>query len=230
MKEIITFQDFSGIDFGTGNFQTDCYTVLHVEYPFGIHLLVCAGRYKPYYVILRKESRSKENIDLLVQNCFSKAEVLSYVRNLNRDIQAGKYRNKKTLREQAFQIVQERNLTSYMNNTKWYKLLKVINEKLPFRPPYVYKLLSDSPDRDDIQPFRHLPDSPQCWCGECFHDYRFYEIEYVRITPKYAVNHGGILVENLEIFDETKELIQELENAHIPFERENRDSLIYGYR
>jgi len=225
MKETVTFQDFSGIDFGRGEVQPVLGAVLHVEYPAGICLTVRAYKYTPYYVMLYKEHTS-----LLTVYCYSKTKLLAYVRNLNRDIQAGKYRNKKTLREQAFQIVQERNLTSYMNNTKWYKLLKVINEKLPFRPPYVYKLLSDSPDRDDIQPFRHLPRSPHCWCGECFNNYRFYEIEYVRITPKYAVNHGGILVENLEIFDETKELIQELENAHIPFERDQQDIIIYGYR
>ena len=223
--EEITFRDFAGIDFGNGKFQGVLGDILHVEYPSGIRLIVRAYRYKPYYVILRREDTI-----LLVLYCYSKAEVLSCVRNLNRDIQAGKYKNKNTLREQAFQTVQERNLTSYMNNTKWYKLLNIVNEKLPFRPPYIYKLLSDAPDREDIQPFRHLPDSPQCWCGECFANYRFYEIEYVRITPKYAVNHGGLLVENLEIFDETEELIQELEKAHIPFERDDRDIIIYGYR
>ena len=102
-------------------------------------------------------------------------------------------------------------------------------KKLSFQPPYVYKLLSDSPDREDIQPFRSIPRSTGCYCGECFAWYRFYEIEYVRITPRYAVNHGGRLVENLEIFDETEELVQELENAHIPFARENQDIIIYGY-
>jgi len=222
--EVITFQDFAGIDFGKGKIQGVSGDILHVEYPSGIRLIVRAYRYKPYYVML-----AKENTFLPTVYCYSKAEVLSYVRNLNREIQAGKYKNKNTLRKQAFQIVQERNLTSYMNNTKWYRLLKIVNEKLPFRPPYIYKLLSDTPDREEIQPFRHLPDSPQCWCGECFANYRFYEIEWVRITPKYAVNHGGRLVENLEIFDETEELVQELENAHIPFEKENQDIIIYGY-
>lgn len=222
--EQITFHDFAGIDFGKGKIQGVSGDILHVEYPSGIRLIVRAYRYKPYYVMLYREDTI-----LFIVHCYSKAEIISYVRSLNRDIQAGKYKNKTTFREQAFQLVQERNLTSYMNTTKWYKLLKIVNEKLPFKPPYIYKLLSDTPDREDIQPFRKLPNAPQCWCGECLNHYRFYEIEWVRITPKYAVNHGGLLAEQLEIFDETQELLHELQTAHIPFEKENRDIVIYGY-
>lgn len=223
--EEITFRDFTGIDFGNGKFQAVSGAVLHVEYPSGICLTVRAYRYTPYYIMLYREDTS-----LLTVYCYSKAEIVSYVQNLARDVQAGKYKNKKTLRERAFQTVQERNLTSYMNNTKWEKFLEIVNEKLPFPPEYVYKLLSDSPDREDIQPFRNIPRGKGCYCFECFAYHRFYEIEWLRITPKYAVNHGGILVENLEVFDETEELIQKLENAHIPYERDDRDIIIYGYR
>ncbi len=224
MKKIISFQDFAGIDFGEGEMQYHEGYALYVVWRSGIRLIVTSTIYQAYLTIYKKDTL------LHTMHSHSKAEFLSYVRNEVRDINAGKFQNKKSLKEQAFQIVQERNLTSYMNNTKWYQLLKMIHENLPFRPPYVYKLLSDAPDREDIQPFKNLPQRPQCWCGECFNFYRFYEVEYVRISPKYAVNHGGLLVENLEIFDETQELIQELEKAHIPFKRQNQEIIIYGYK
>ena len=222
--EKITFRDFAGIDFGEGEIQYHQGYVLYVVWNSGIRLEVIS---QPYYQYL---SIFKEDVCLYSLRSSQKEEFLSYVKNTIRDINAGKFRNKKSLREQAFQIVQERNLTSYMNNTKWRKFLKIVMGKLPFQPDYVYKLLSDSPDRSDIQPFRNIPRGQGCYCGECFNYYRFYEIEWVRITPKYAVNHGGRLVENLEVFDETEELIQELENAHIPFEKDNQDIVIYGYR
>ncbi len=224
MKQSLAFHDFSGIDFGEGEIKYHKGYILYVVWGSGIRLKVIS---QPYYQHL---NIFKEDTLLYSLRSSQKEEFLSYVRNIIRDINAGKYQNKKSLKEQAFHIIQKRNLTSYMNNTKWYKLLKIINEKLPFRPPYVYKLLSDAPDREDIQPFENLPQSPQCWCGECFNYYRFYEIEYIRILPKYAINHGGLLIEKLEIFDETKELLHELDQAHIPYERDQQEIIIYGYR
>lgn len=219
IKKQICFEDFAGIPFGTGIIKQDSADILHVVWKSGLCLQVRAYRYKPYYVML-----SKEDTELDCIYCYSKSEVLSYVRNFARDIEAGKYRNKKTLREQAFQIVQDRNLTSYMNNTKWEKLLEIVNQKLPFKPEQVYKTLLD----DEIQPLSCIPRSPGCYCDECFPQ-QFYLLEWVRLTPRYAVNHGGYLVEKLEIHDETPELIQELEKAHIPFQTDHQDILIYGY-
>ena len=219
VKEQVRLEDFAGIPFGTGVIHQDSADILHVEWKSGIRLQVMAYPHNLGVMI------SKEDTILHSMECHSKADLLSRVRNIAREIETGKYRNKKTLREQTFQIIQERNLTSYMNNTKWEKLLEIVNQKLPFKPEQVYKTLFD----EDIQPLSSIPTSPGCYCEECF-PHRFYLIEWVRLTPKYAVNHGGYLVEKLEIHDETQELIEELKKTHIPFQTENQDIVIYGYR
>ena len=211
------------MDFGNGTVQYREGYTLYVVWPSGIRLQVISQPYYQYLDIV------KDDTPLYALRSRQKEEFISYVKNTVRDINAGKFRKQKNYREQAFQLIQERNLTSYMNNTKWLKFLEIVNEKLPFKPDYVYKLLSDSPDRSDIQPFREIPRNLGCYCGECF-PRRFYEIEWVRITPKYAVNHGGRLSEKLAFFDETEELIQELQKAHIPFETDQQDIIIYGYR
>ncbi len=46
------------------------------------------------------------------------------------EIENGKYNNKRTEKEKIKQVVEERNLTSFMNNTKWKELIDSIMEKM----------------------------------------------------------------------------------------------------
>ncbi|MBS4900031.1 MAG: hypothetical protein KHZ87_04615 [Clostridiales bacterium] len=46
------------------------------------------------------------------------------------EIENGKYNNKRTEKEKIKQVVEERNLTSFMNNTKWKELIDSTMEKM----------------------------------------------------------------------------------------------------
>ena len=96
MKEIISFQDFAGIDFGEGEIQYHQGYALYVVWRSGIRLIVTGTVYRSYLMIYKKDTL------LHTFHCHSKAEFLSYVRNEVRDINAGKFHNKKSLKEQGW--------------------------------------------------------------------------------------------------------------------------------
>ncbi|XVG96510.1 DUF6678 family protein [Eubacteriales bacterium KG125] len=58
------------------------------------------------------------------------------------EIENGKYNNKRTEKEKIKQVVEERNLTFFMNNTKWKELIDSIMEKMR-GIPIKYKTVFD---------------------------------------------------------------------------------------
>ena len=130
----------AAIDFGSGAVS---------DYPFGadglyikyknelcLHIWWWEGGYY-HNCYLKKE-------DATIDCYSSKAINESFVHRIwhfVNEIEHGKYKNKKSLREMIIEIVQRRGLTSCMNNTKWREFREAMEYEMPFKPPYIYKTL-----------------------------------------------------------------------------------------
>ena len=129
------------------------------------------------------------------------------------------------LKRKVFNILEKRNLCSYMNDTKWEELRYSMYNDMPFPPPYDIKYIDlDHSTGDDV--------------NKCIYHYGdWYEtfllidnilIEWVKIKPV-ILKHRGLLIPP-EVIDETQELIDILEKYNIPYTEKNNIFTIYGYR
>ena len=123
-------------------------------------------------------------------------------------------------------IVEQRQLTSYMNDTKWNELRTAMLEEMPFPPSYFVKSL-----------FREKV--PEYWENVWYWgdwrtglsdvgDVKGYWIEWLEIYPQYK-KHIGMLVEP-QIIDASQELEVVLAKYHIPYEKIGHAYRIYGYK
>mgnify|MGYP001486943738 CR=1 FL=1 len=118
--------------------------------------------------------------------------------------------------------VEARQLSSIMNNTKWFELLDGI-KKLSFSPPYIYKgvLDNDTPD---------LKDMDVSYLGNYEDEIikPFFAIEWIAVRPRYLKYRGRLI--SGEIIDETDAFIDILNTYNIPYELINGFYVIYGYK
>lgn len=112
--------------------------------------------------------------------------------------------------------VQEEQLVSVMNDTKWRELRQVMIE-LPRSPKYRLQCL--------LSP----PTAPDNWDGDWYyHLPTFVWIEWLDIDPIYQTRRGHLLKD--ELTDLTRELTPLLEAHSIPFEANGPFIRIHGYR
>jgi hypothetical protein len=118
--------------------------------------------------------------------------------------------------------VENRQLTSVMNNTKWSELQREV-EKLPFPPPYILRGVLDDTEieylYDDVF---YIGD----WTDEVLKP--FFSIEWLMIRPRYAKHRGRYV--KPEIIDETEMFLKILIENDIPYEESNGSYFIYGYK
>lgn len=77
------------------------------------------------------------------------------------EIESGKYNNKKTEKEKVKTIVEERNLTSFMNHTKWKELIdSIMDEMREITIKYKTVFAEEEPDMywtlDSDELFSHM--------------------------------------------------------------------------
>lgn len=132
----------------------------------------------------------------------------------------------KSLNKKVSQIIQQRNLHSIMNNTKWTELISSIIQEMPFPPAFVIKYLtSETKPSIDMMACHYYGD----WTGENFPSVEYYfNIEWMKVQPRYY-KHRGKLV-SPEIVDGSKEFEAILDKCHIPYEIDNEVYCIYGYK
>lgn len=116
----------------------------------------------------------------------------------------------------------KRGLGSYMNDTKWRKLIDAI-ARLPFPPPY---------QRKDVLQLEPEPKTFDCDVGyvgdwsEGIHP--FFSIEWIRIRPRY-LRHAAQLLPKV-VIDCEADLEFALQSLQQPYEKSNGSILIYGCR
>lgn len=232
MKNNLCFDDFKNVDLGKGKFiennkldkENFFKDIMIAVWPGGVSLklLMFSGKY--YRIIVYKDDSSFESFQL-----YGSENVLSYVQKLAKNINDGKYDTKKTDKEKAQKIINHRQLTSYMNNTKWNVLLDIVKNRLSFPPAFIYKTLFDMPDSEYLKTLTKIPSYFGDYSYEGL-EHRRYLIEWIRVTPKYAYEKGERLVSKIEIQDVSEDLERELKKENIPYEVDGNDIVIYGYR
>lgn len=141
-------------------------------------------------------------------------------------IENGDFNKKKTQREKIIELVQKRNLTSCMNQTKWNEFLHAMTEEMTIAIPYAYKtLFEDCPEKlvfgtaYDIESF----------CGYCF-----WAIEWVKLKPRFTKHYyqGRLLEDKVITHNVEKEFLALMEKYHIPCVYDSTEEVyvIYGYQ
>lgn len=148
------------------------------------------------------------------------------IQKLVDQIENGDFDNKKTATEKVREIVRERNLTSYMNDTKWKEFLSAMTEEMPLAAPYDYKTLFED-EREETY-FGTAYDI------ESFNFYYFKSIEWVKVKPKFSehIYRGRLIEDEIIEHDVEKEFLALMEKYHIPYEYDSNEDVyvIYGYR
>lgn len=118
--------------------------------------------------------------------------------------------------------VEQRALTSVMNNTKWNSLEEAIYRELAFAPAFQSKYILDA----EPSPLKFEQDVFYLGDWESL-SFAWYNIEWVRVKPRLLEHTGKYTVPNvLSIEDEWVNLLQRL---HIPYIHKEHDYWIYGY-
>ena len=134
------------------------------------------------------------------------------------------------LRKDIHRIINQRELSSVMNDTKWLELQREV-ESLPFYPPLIVKCLT----APDDYPIGELVDAPR-YLGDWSSFWQeglppFINIEWIRVRPRHGKYRGRLVPD--EILDETEEFLSIMDKLSIPYEEDSEDSgtfIIYGYR
>jgi hypothetical protein len=120
--------------------------------------------------------------------------------------------------------VEQRGLTSHMNDTKWRALCTAIGQELPFPPPYQAKLvLSETADPEALEA---APSSWGDWARTPEASMGIF-IEWLKVAPRVSVHIGNLVAPRVD--DCSAPLRDILKGLRIPFKEENGFFIIYGH-
>lgn len=111
----------------------------------------------------------------------------------------------KKLKKKVIYLIEQRKMSSIMNNTKWRELQKAVR-KLRFPPPYQLKFITDN---NDPKPFDKDVWYLGNWNDEVL--YHLFNIEWIKVRPRYIKNIGCLI--DGEIVDET-DMFMEISNKY----------------
>ncbi|MDE5556289.1 MAG: hypothetical protein K2J32_01165 [Ruminococcus sp.] len=134
------------------------------------------------------------------------------------------------LKEKVRKIVHQRNLCSYMNDTKWNELRNAMMNEMPFSPPYIVKFLfEDKAEREEyfFQDVYYSCDWYYVFAIENHYFNGAFAVEWIKVRPRY-LKYRGQLIEP-EIIEAENEFIEILKKYSIPYEESNGVYCIYGY-
>lgn len=134
--------------------------------------------------------------------------------------------NSNNMKRKAENIIRERNLCSYMNDTKWNELRNAMLNEMPFPPPFTAKYLFENDDEG-------MNFQEDVYCLGDWEDYdgyldNWFAVEWIKIRPRY-LKRRGVLIEP-KIIDGEDTFIRILEKYNIPYNESNGTFCIYGYR
>lgn len=180
----------------------------------------CSPRYIQYYVERNGESLDQRGTGKLDDRTFS------VMQNMICEIENGKYKTKKTMSERLAKIIQDRQLTSCMNDTKWKELFSTIEKSEDIEDFEIqYKTLWDEV----------APEGYWCLLGDEEIDYmKTSWIEWLKIRGhiEETFRSGRLMepkVEKTDIHDKVEDV---LKKYSIPYEYDPEEDcyVIYGYQ
>lgn len=194
--------------------------VFRIKWPRNISFTVHGNpKYGWFYV-----ERDQQQVSSIFRyRNFPDSRSIGIMQNLIDEAETGKYNNKKTLSERIQEAVQQRQLTSCMNNTKWRELLDDLAEipNLSIR----YKMLFDETD-------------PESAWGLSDDEYLYYmnmaEVEWFAIEDTIReYSRKGLLLDP-EISEESVkdklEGILKNHNIYFEYEKDSGVFTVFGYK
>lgn len=134
------------------------------------------------------------------------------------------------LKAKALKIVKQRNLCSYMNDTKWNEFRYAMLNQMPFPPSYIIKTLFENECKEE----RNFQNDVY-YIGDWYEGFTYGEyfnggfaIEWIKVRPR-LLKHRGQLVEP-QLIDASKEFEEILKTYNIFYEKKNDVYCIYGYK
>jgi hypothetical protein len=128
-------------------------------------------------------------------------------------------------KQQTIKEAARRGLVSVMNDTKWRELQNAVRGDLPFAPPYQLKVLFN-PDAEPGH-FDTDVDYLGVWTDECL--FPFYEIEWIRVRPRFLYRSIWKRTEAPELRSVEHEFLAILHRHNIPYQRDSGSIWIFGY-
>lgn len=134
------------------------------------------------------------------------------------------------LKREAISVVENRNLCSCMNDTKWKELRNAMWDEMPFPPPFILKTIfeKECPQERYFQ-------TDVTWLGDWNEGFLYdncldmwFVVEWIRVRPRYLKKRGRLI--NPELIDAAKQFVDILTRYNIPYEEKNGVYCIYGYR
>jgi hypothetical protein len=125
-------------------------------------------------------------------------------------------------KKKVIRIIDEKQMYSVMNDTKWRELQSAVLESLPFPPPFQIK------DVLGKEPFPKDFEEDVWYLGDWIEGLNpFYSIEWIRVRPRYLKNIGKLLPQTrIDITEEFKSILLK---CSIPFKEDKDTIYIYGY-
>lgn len=156
---------------------------------------------------------------------FDDAFFINYQKLVNQ-VANGDFDFKKNISDKVADVIRERGLTGYMNDTKWEEFLYAMTEEMPIAVPYDYKTLFDEePEKLRLG---------TAYDVESFNWYHFKSLEWVKVKPKfYELVYKGRLMENEKIYHDVEaEFLGLMDKYSIYYEYDAEDEVyvIYGYK
>lgn len=211
------------VDFKSGIFQSDDNPnrIISVKWKHNVNFITDAFNGILWYYI----TRNGEQVSPTYTARKIDDKLFKSIQHLVNDIESGRFNSKKTHSERVSEIIIERRLTSYMNNTKWTEFVYAMDKEMPCNVPFDLKTLFEG---DHFELYDRFYDD------ECFNNYDFKSIEWVKVKPKfYEFIHKGMLIPDKKILhDFTEEFINLMKKYHIPYEYNKTEDvyIIYGYK
>ena len=117
-------------------------------------------------------------------------------------------------KDKIYNIIQERQLCSIANNTKWNKLINTIREWEDWQPSYRFKTVCNYISGWDSEWYYHLP-------------FPFISVEWFDIGLYEKVYIGQIIKKR--VIDHTKEIIDLLDSIKLEYEVYDDIVRVWGY-
>ncbi len=203
--------------------ENSCKKVLDIVWKGGIHFIVESAKYCYGYSYVMRDGQELSPLYRIDKPGDDSLKCMQHVID---DIEDGKYKNKKTLREKIKSFVEENGLASYMNNTKWCELINDIMEKAPWdcvqyktlfeksAPNYFWDLNND----EDLV-YKVLELSEIEWM----------KIKHVQTVSEYI---GRLVPDKIQTYDHKSLFLEILQKHSIPYEYDESEQIfiVYGYR
>lgn len=207
----------------TNNKEHTSVVAMDVKWKSGVHFLIDQTLWRVYYYAMR----NNEPISRVFHVVKLKSDSFVYFQRLINDINNGRYDNKLTPRILHLKCVQEKGLTSYMNNTKWNKVFDIIcsiEEKTGREISVMYKCIFDIEDPIHYWTMRS---------DEYLYKSMYKHIEWLKIQPIVCdyVYQGRLIEPKYTYYDYTSLFLEKMNEANLHYEylQQEKAYIIYGY-